>query len=99
MRRLIYLPIFLLSVVICLLIVSTLRVHAANPKNTITVLPQLTQLDLAKDQPETLIYYTNNSSTTVELGLTIEDVRELEDRNPVGILDPKEAANYKYSLS
>jgi len=74
-------------------------VHAANPKNTITVLPQLTQLDLAKDLPEALIYYTNNGSTTLELGLSIEDVRELEDRSPVGILDPKEAANYKYSLS
>ncbi len=90
---------FLLSIVFCFLSISTQDVQAANPKNTITVLPQLTQLDLSKDEPEALIYYTNNSTTTIELGLTIEDVRELEDRSPVGILDPKEAANYKYSLS
>lgn len=99
MRRLTYLSIFLLSSVFCLLTFSPRGAHAENPKNTITVLPQLTQLDLAKDQPEALIYYTNNSVVTIELGLSIEDVRELEDRNPVGILDPKEAANYKYSLS
>lgn len=92
-------PLFLLSFAYCLLSIGTLPSYAENPKNTITVLPQLTQLDLSKDQPESLIYYTNNSVTTVELGLSIEDVRELEDRSPVGILDPKEAANYKYSLS
>ena len=89
----------LLSISFYLLAISLPSAHAANPKNTITVLPQLTQIDLAKDQPETTIYYTNNSSITIELGLSVEDVRELEDRNPVGILDPKEAANYKYSLS
>lgn len=73
--------------------------NSANPKNTITVLPQLTQLDLSYDSAETKIYYTNNASYPVELAFTVEDVRELEDRSPVGILDPKEAANYKYSLS
>lgn len=78
---------------------SSIKVNAANPKNTITVLPQLTQIDLSHDSPQTQIYYTNNSSYPVELALSVEDVRELEDRNPVGILDPKEAANYKYSLS
>ncbi len=82
-----------------LLASNSLPVHAALPKNTITVLPQLTQIDLAKDGPEAPIYYTNSSQSTVELSFSIEDVRELEDRNPVGILDPKEASNYKYSLS
>lgn len=77
----------------------TNKTFAANPKNTITVMPQLTQVDLSHDSPETQIYYTNNSSTTIELAFSVQDVRELEDRNPVGILDPKEAANYKYSLS
>ncbi len=68
-------------------------------KNSIAVTPQLTQLDLTKDKAETQIYYTNNASVPVELSLHIEDVRELEDRSPVGILNPKEAENYKYSLS
>jgi hypothetical protein len=72
--------------------------HGAT-RNTITVLPQLTQLDLTVDKPEAEIFYTNNSSATIELSLSLQDVRELEDRNPVGILDPKDAANYKYSLS
>ena len=68
-------------------------------QNTLTVTPQLTSLDLATDDPETLIYYKNSSSTPIELTLSVQDVKELEDRNPVGILDAKEAANYKYSLS
>lgn len=80
-------------------VLFVVEIQAANPKNTITVLPQLTQVDLSHDGPETTIYYTNNASYPVELALSVQDVRELEDRNPVGILDPKEAANYKYSLS
>lgn len=91
------LKIILLSSVFFLL--SSHFAFTANPKNTITVLPQLTQVDLSHDLPETQIFYTNNSSSPVELALSVQDVRELEDRNPVGILDPKEAANYKYSLS
>lgn len=77
---------------------SAIKTFAAE-KNTITVLPQLTQLDLNHDLPETEIFYTNSSTIPVELALSLEDVRELEDRNPVGLLDPKEAGNYKYSLS
>lgn len=92
----------LISITYCLMssVPSLLPpVFAATPKNTITVLPQLTQIDLSKDPPQTQIFYTNNASFTVELALSVQDVTELEDRNPVGILDPKEAANYKYSLS
>jgi len=95
MKRLI----FLLITLSIYLIFITGKVRAQNPKNTITVLPQLTQVDLSRDSSETQIFYTNNSSTPVELALSVQDVRELEDRNPVGILDPKEATNYKYSLS
>lgn len=73
--------------------------NAYAQSNTLTVTPQLTSLDLATDDPETLIYYKNSSSTPIELTLSVQDVKELEDRNPVGILDAKEAANYKYSLS
>ena len=91
------------SVICSLLLVSCLlfitpSAHAA-AKNSITVQPQLTKLDLTKDKPEAEIFYTNASDATVELSLSLQDVRELEDRNPVGILDPKDAANYKYSLS
>lgn len=98
MRRFVFFLLFL-AFGFCLIASNPSSAHAANPKNTITVLPQLTQIDLANDQPEAIIHYTNNSSISVELGLTVENVRELEDRNPVGILDPKEASNYKYGLS
>lgn len=93
--------VFLLFVILAsfFYLFSSSSIWAANPKNTITVLPQLTKIDLASNKPEAEIFYTNNSSTPVELGLSVQDVQELEDRSPVGILDPKEAANYKYSLS
>lgn len=88
---------FLFSIVYCLLSNSVFAETKAS--NSISVLPQLTQLDLGVSEPETKIYYTNNTPYPVELGLSVEDVRELEERNPVGLLNPKEAANYKYSLS
>ena len=68
-------------------------------KNTISVVPQITRLDLSVDKPEAEIIYTNNTLSPIELSLTVENVKELEDRNPVGILDPKESANYKYALA
>jgi hypothetical protein len=92
--------IFLLCLpVFYLLITTTCNRTPVFAAENITVLPQLTQLDLTTDKPEAQIYYKNNTSLPVELTLSVEDVRELEDRNPVGILDPKEAINYKYSLS
>jgi len=68
-------------------------------EQNIQVTPQLTQIDLANDAPEAIIYYTNNTSSALELKLSVHDVAELEERNPVGFLDPKNAQNYKYSLS
>lgn len=81
------------------LTISPVFAQSRSTKNTLSVTPQLTQLDLAIDEPESLLYYKNTSPYPLELSLSVENVRELEDRNPIGILDQKESANYKYSLS
>lgn len=65
----------------------------------ISVAPQLIQLDLSVDTPSAEFFYTNNTSQTIELSLSMQDVRELEERGIPGILTPDEARNYKYGLS
>lgn len=97
--RSLLLGILFVSLSLCIFNFKFLTAHAQTPRNTISVTPQLTQLDLSTDEPETLLYYKNSSTYPMELSLSVQDVKELEDRNPVGILDPKEALNYKYSLS
>ena len=71
----------------------------AAQSNVITVSPQLLQLDLGKDNPEAIFSYTNSTNQTVELTLSMEDVRELEDRGIPDILNRNESKNYKYGLS
>ncbi len=74
--------------------------HArAQSKNSIMVSPQLIQLDLSKDPPEAEYTYTNNTSQTVELSLSMQDVKELEDRGIPGIIDPNVTKDYNYGLS
>lgn len=67
--------------------------------STINVSPQLIKLDLSADQPEAKYSYTNNTNQTIELSLTMQDVKELEDRGIPGLLDENESKNYKYGLS
>ncbi len=76
---------------------STLNSFAQT--QTIRVSPQLIQLDLSKDKPEAEYTYTNNTSQTIELTLSMQDVKELEDRGIPGLLNSNESANYKYGLS
>lgn len=71
----------------------------AQERNTISVMPQITRLDLSVDKPEAQIIYTNNTKDLIELALTVENVKELEERNPVGLVNPAESANYKYALA
>lgn len=71
----------------------------AQGKNVITVSPQLIQLDLSKDPPEAEYSYTNNTTHTIELALSMQDVKELEDRGIPGLINNDEAKNYKYGLS
>ena len=68
-------------------------------ENTISVSPQLIQLDISTDKSEAEYFYTNNTSQTIELTLTMNDVKELEDRGVPGLISPQESKNYKYGLS
>lgn len=67
--------------------------------NSITVSPQLYQLDLSKEKPEAEFSYTNSTNQTVEITLSMQDVKELEDRGIPSLLDQNDAKNYKYGLS
>ena len=71
----------------------------AEGTNLVTVSPQLVQLDLSSDPSEAQYSYTNDTDQTIELALTIQDVKELEDRGIPGLLDPNESKSYKYGLS
>lgn len=83
------------TIVYCLMANKVL----AQNQNTITVSPQLIQLDLRRDLPEAEFSYTNNTSQTIEISLSMQDVKELEDRGIPGLLDQNESKNYKYGLS
>lgn len=72
---------------------------AQAPANTLTVSPSIIRLDLATDQPETVLSYKNSSKKTIELTLSASDVAELEYGYKPSFLDEKNAQNYKYSLS
>ncbi len=90
---------FLISYLFLFPLPSTLFPILAATSNTISVSPQLIQLDLATDKSEAEYYYTNSTSQTIELTLTMNDVKELEDRGVPGLISPQESKNYKYGLS
>lgn len=75
----------------------------ASPANAqsqnITVEPQLVQLDLSYKQPQAEYFYTNNTNETIELSLSVQDVKELQDRGIPSILNPDEARDYRYGIS
>ncbi len=77
---------------------SAISVFAQSP-SSITASPQLIQLDLSQQPPEAEYTYTNNTGQTVELSLSMQDVKELEDRGIPGILDPNETRDYNFGLS
>lgn len=71
----------------------------AQAVNAITVSPSVIQLDLAYDKPQTTIFYTNRTKTSIELHLQAQDIRELEDGYKLSFLDQKDSNNYPYRLS
>lgn len=86
-----------------LLLLSALFVFGSKPLNAqsqnIIVEPQLIQLDLSKDRPQAEYFYTNNTSETIELSLSMQDVKELQDRGIPEILNVNDSKNYQYGLS
>lgn len=71
----------------------------AQSKSNIIVSPQLIQLDLSYDIPEATYTYTNNTNQTIELALTMQDVKELEERGVPGLVDPNITQDYNFGLS
>lgn len=65
----------------------------------ITVFPSIAHIDLATDQPEYDLTYINNTKYDINLTLSVQDFSELEDSYKFNFLSPKDASNYKYSLS
>lgn len=80
-------------------LLSTKPLFAQTKASTIDVMPQIVHLDLSVDPAQAEYEYTNNTSQTIELSLTMRDVKELEDRGIPGLLDENESQNYKYGLS
>ena len=65
----------------------------------ITVTPSIISIDLATDQPQAALTYTNETAETIELHLSAADFAPLEDGYKLQFLEEKDARNYKYSLS
>lgn len=74
-------------------------IATAQNKNVITVTPQLIQIDLSLEAPEAIYTYTNSTDQTIELALSMQDVKELEDRGLPGFLNSNQSQNYQYGLS
>lgn len=71
----------------------------AQSQTGITVSPSIIHLDLASDAPEYTLTYLNTTKTDINLLLSVADFSELEEGYKLNFLDPKDALNYKYSLS
>lgn len=89
----------LIIIIILIYLIQPLKAYAESGNSVITVSPQLIQLDLSKDPSEAVYEYTNDTTQTIELSLSMQDVKELEDRGIPGLLDQTESSNYKYGLS
>ncbi len=73
--------------------------NASQAGQQISVMPSITRLDLATDQPQAELFYKNTSSQTIELTFEAQNFTVLEDRYTLSFLDPKDAQNYQYGLS
>jgi hypothetical protein len=88
-----------LLVIFVILVVFPAHANAQNLQKGITVAPSIIHIDLAQDQPEYELSYTNNTGAEINLKLSVEDFTELENSYQISFLTGKDAANYKYSLS
>lgn len=89
---------FLLILASTFCLFSSGAVHAQAQKG-ITVSPSVIHIDLATDPAQYELTYINNTNYTVTLTLSVQDFSELNDNYQINYLSPKDAANYKYSLS
>ena len=79
---------------------STVLVKAqTNLPEGISVIPSIIHLDLTSDPPEYDLKYINNTDSDIILTLSSQDFSEFEDEYRINFMEPKDAENYKYSLS
>jgi len=86
---------------ICLLFwasVGSANAQTNLPKG-ITVIPSIIYLDLTTDPAQYDIKYVNYTNVDIKLELSSQDFSELDDAYRINFLEPKDAKNYKYSLS
>lgn len=86
-----------IGIVLCVVLTKPLQVLALD--KGITVTPSIVHIDLATDSPQYNITYTNNTNSELTLTLSVEDFTALENNYQIDFLSPKDAKNYKYSLS
>jgi hypothetical protein len=90
-----------LHIFLLFLLTSVLFPQSANAQQNgnIVVTPSILHVDLSEDGPEAILIYKNSTENEVELTISAQDFTPLEDARKLQYLDPKESANYKYSLS
>lgn len=86
-------------IIIALQASKTLIYAQADLPEGITVIPSIKHLDLASNPSEYDIRYINNTTSDITLEIEAQDFAELDEEYRVNFLEPKDAANYKYSLS
>lgn len=89
----------LLTFFLSVLFLHPVQAFAETTPQYITVTPSIIRLDLATDPPQADISYTNNTTDTIDLHLSVADFAPLEDGYKLQFLEGKDAKNYKYSLS
>lgn len=86
-----------IGIILCVFTILPSQARALD--KGITVSPSIAHLDLSEDQPFYQLTYTNNTNSDLTLSLSVEDFSSLEDSYKLSFLSPKDAKNYKYSLS
>ncbi len=92
----------LIIIVFAYLLICLFYIPSALAQNTepgITVSPSIEHLDLASNPPEYNLTYTNNTNSDITLSLKAQDFTQLEDSYKIDFLSPKDASNFRYSLS
>jgi hypothetical protein len=88
-----------LAILIFTFLFLPLNTASAQQQKGITVEPSIMHIDLSTDQPEYDLTYVNSANYAIGLTLSVQDFSEFNDIYQINYLSPKDAANYKYSLS
>ena len=95
------LKLFLSTFVFLIGLQASMMVASAqnNYPEGLTVVPSIMRIDLESDPPEYDLKYINNTASDITLELSAQDFSEIDEEYRINFMEPKDAANYKYSLS